>query len=108
MNRLFFCTDLHGSEVCFRKFLSASKVYKADVVIMGGDCNRDNASNLPPCTTISSPLRPRMLVARSRHAGGLNAVYCDGHVAFVSNHIDINTWRALSTTKGGEVINANQ
>ena len=38
MNRLFFCTDLHGSEVCFRKFLSASKVYKADVVIMGGDC----------------------------------------------------------------------
>lgn len=38
MTRLFFCTDLHGSEVCFRKFLSASKAYEADVVIMGGDC----------------------------------------------------------------------
>jgi Icc-related predicted phosphoesterase len=36
--RLYFCTDLHGSEVCFRKFLSAGPVYKADVVIMGGDC----------------------------------------------------------------------
>jgi uncharacterized protein len=38
MTRLFFCTDLHGSEVCFRKFLHAGAVYEADVVIMGGDC----------------------------------------------------------------------
>jgi Icc-related predicted phosphoesterase len=38
MRRVFFCTDLHGSEVCFRKFLHAGKAYEADVVIMGGDC----------------------------------------------------------------------
>jgi Icc-related predicted phosphoesterase len=38
MIRLFFCTDVHGSEVCFRKFLSAGKVYDASVVILGGDC----------------------------------------------------------------------
>src|SRR2546430_6311690 len=38
MTRLFFCTDLHGSEICFRKFLHAGGAYKADVVIMGGDC----------------------------------------------------------------------
>lgn len=38
MIRLFFCTDLHGSDVCFRKFLHAGSVYKANVVIMGGDC----------------------------------------------------------------------
>jgi uncharacterized protein len=38
MTRLFFCTDLHGSEVCFRKFLHAGSAYHADVVIMGGDC----------------------------------------------------------------------
>jgi Icc-related predicted phosphoesterase len=36
--RIFFCTDLHGSDVCFRKFLHAGQVYEADVVIMGGDC----------------------------------------------------------------------
>lgn len=36
--RIFFCTDLHGSEVCFRKMLHAPSVYKADVLIMGGDC----------------------------------------------------------------------
>jgi Icc-related predicted phosphoesterase len=38
VSRLFFCTDLHGSEICFRKFLHAGGVYGADVVIMGGDC----------------------------------------------------------------------
>jgi Icc-related predicted phosphoesterase len=38
MTRLFYCTDLHGSEICFKKFLSAGKVYEADVLLMGGDC----------------------------------------------------------------------
>jgi len=35
--RLFFATDVHGSEVCFLKFLNAPKVYKADVLVLGGD-----------------------------------------------------------------------
>jgi len=35
--RIFFATDLHGSDVCFRKFLAAGKVYEADVVLLGGD-----------------------------------------------------------------------
>ena len=38
MTRLFYCTDLHGSDICFRKFLSAGRVYEADVLLMGGDC----------------------------------------------------------------------
>jgi Icc-related predicted phosphoesterase len=34
---LFFATDLHGSEVCFRKWLAAATAYRADTLIMGGD-----------------------------------------------------------------------
>jgi Icc-related predicted phosphoesterase len=34
---LFFATDLHGSDVCFRKFLAAAKVYQVNVLVMGGD-----------------------------------------------------------------------
>src|SRR5204863_65882 len=30
-------TDLHGSEVCWKKFLNAAKFYNADVLICGGD-----------------------------------------------------------------------
>jgi Icc-related predicted phosphoesterase len=35
--RLYFASDVHGSERCFRKFLGAAKFYRADVLIMGGD-----------------------------------------------------------------------
>ena len=36
--RVFFATDLHGSEICFRKLLNAPRIYSAQTVIMGGDC----------------------------------------------------------------------
>lgn len=35
--RIFFATDVHGSERCFRKFLAAARAYEADALILGGD-----------------------------------------------------------------------
>jgi len=35
--RIFFATDIHGSETCWKKFLNSGEHYKADVVILGGD-----------------------------------------------------------------------
>jgi Icc-related predicted phosphoesterase len=35
--RLFFATDLHGSERTFRKFINAGKFYNVNVIVMGGD-----------------------------------------------------------------------
>lgn len=37
MARIFFATDIHGSEVCWRKFLNAGAFYDATVLILGGD-----------------------------------------------------------------------
>jgi Icc-related predicted phosphoesterase len=34
---LFFATDIHGSDICWKKFLNAGKFYGADVLILGGD-----------------------------------------------------------------------
>jgi Icc-related predicted phosphoesterase len=34
---LFFVTDLHGSDICFKKFINAVRIYKADVAVIGGD-----------------------------------------------------------------------
>jgi Icc-related predicted phosphoesterase len=34
---IFFATDLHGSDVCFKKFVNAGKFYGASVLILGGD-----------------------------------------------------------------------
>jgi Icc-related predicted phosphoesterase len=35
--KMFFATDIHGSEICWRKFLNAAAFYKADLVVLGGD-----------------------------------------------------------------------
>src|SRR6266478_1218758 len=35
--RIFFATDIHGSERCFRKFLAAAQTYEADALVLGGD-----------------------------------------------------------------------
>lgn len=35
--RLFYATDLHGSERTFRKFINAGKFYEVNVIVMGGD-----------------------------------------------------------------------
>ncbi|OQY91065.1 MAG: hypothetical protein B6D38_00265 [Anaerolineae bacterium UTCFX1] len=37
MTKLFFATDIHGSDICWNKFLNAGKFYEADVLILGGD-----------------------------------------------------------------------
>ena len=34
---IFFATDLHGSAVCFKKFINGAQFYGADVLVMGGD-----------------------------------------------------------------------
>lgn len=35
--RILFVSDLHGSEVCFRKFLNSTAVYHPDLLVYGGD-----------------------------------------------------------------------
>jgi len=35
--KIFFVSDIHGSQTCFRKLVNAGKFYGADVLMMGGD-----------------------------------------------------------------------
>jgi Icc-related predicted phosphoesterase len=37
LTRIFFTSDVHGSDVCFLKFLNSASFYKADILILGGD-----------------------------------------------------------------------
>jgi uncharacterized protein len=36
-HRIFFATDVHGSEACFRKFLNAREPFEINDLILGGD-----------------------------------------------------------------------
>ena len=42
--------------------------------------------------------------ARSRHPGGVNVAFGDGHIECKIDEIDLVTWQALATIAGGEVI----
>ena len=59
--KIFFATDIHGSDRCFRKFLNAAKHYQADHIIIGGD------------------LTGKVLVPIERRASGYAADYGDKH-----------------------------
>ena len=61
---------------------------------------------VPPCVCSSgandAARFAQYFAARSKHVGGVNANCCDGSVHFISDSIDIATWRTLSTAEGGD------
>ena len=65
-------------------------------------CNGTNYPYNPPCTSAGSTYAHQ--AARSKHTGGVNALLGDGSVRFIQSGIDLNTWRALGTMNGGEVL----
>lgn len=73
----------------------------ADLIQTGGGCNNSPAQNLP---CVIDAAGQNQINARSRHTGGVNAVFGDGSVRFIRNSVSITSWRALGTSQGGEVI----
>jgi len=63
-------------------------------------------ANNPPCI-VAPDLTLITTAARSRHPGGVNTLMGDGSVKFVKSTINLFTWRALSTTQGGEIVSSD-
>jgi prepilin-type processing-associated H-X9-DG protein len=58
----------------------------------------------PPCTGPTTAA-PEMIGARSRHPGGVQVTFCDGSTRFMSDNVNLDTWRFLSTADGREPAN---
>ena len=43
----------------------------------------------------------------SNHPGGVNLLFCDGHVQFIRDSIRLEAWRALGSRAGGEPVSAD-
>ena len=71
--------------------------------LQGQECVAD-LPDLPCDTSCPNMLDCEQAAARSRHPGGVQAVYGDGHVGFCSNTIDLTIWQALSTIAGNELV----
>ncbi len=50
---------------------------------------------------------PMMVPPSSRHPGGVNTLIGDGSVKFIKSGVSIQTWRAVGTRSGQEVINGD-
>jgi prepilin-type N-terminal cleavage/methylation domain-containing protein/prepilin-type processing-associated H-X9-DG protein len=70
--------------------------------IEGNYCQYPYLAN-PPCVKAT----PYFNTARSYHPGGVNALLGDGSVRFFKDTINVQIWRALSTSKAGEVISSD-
>ena len=56
-----------------------------------------------PCD-ISTTENPAMFASRSQHPGGVTSTLGDGSVSFFTESMDLEIWRALSTSQGAEVV----
>ena len=96
----------------------------ASVVVAGRDTNptpndrTDDADEIETCSTFWYPgigtrdgmgCRPdpnnwgMAAQARSRHPGGVNSCFCDGHVQFVKDTVSQRTWVLLQSTNDGQI-----
>ncbi len=86
----------------FMTYLSPNS-HQPDVMQSSSYCNNTAALN-PPCVGPHTTSLPMTWASRSRHPGGVQSVLCDASVQFITDEIDIDIWRALSTSKGKENV----
>lgn len=53
---------------------------------------------------VNDPNLTAYMPTSSYHPGGVNSLFVDGHVTFVSDSIDANVWQAVGTINGNEVV----
>jgi prepilin-type N-terminal cleavage/methylation domain-containing protein/prepilin-type processing-associated H-X9-DG protein len=77
----------------------------------GGDflgfCVSEPGIGLPCCVATTAGYLGAIAGARSRHPGGVNALFGDGSVRFVKDSIDVNVWMGLNTIRGNEAISSD-
>jgi prepilin-type N-terminal cleavage/methylation domain-containing protein/prepilin-type processing-associated H-X9-DG protein len=67
----------------------------------GSDIECVADADMPCDNTHGANMDQFHVAARSRHPGGVNVTFCDGHVSFVPNVINLNIWRYLGARDDG-------
>src|SRR4030081_2629786 len=72
--RVFFATDIHGSDRCFRKFLAAAESYDADALVLGGDIAGKGLGPIhAPSGSLLAKVRGEMVTVPVAEEGSLRA-----------------------------------
>lgn len=92
---IFYVADIHGSDVCFRKWLNAAGFYGADVLIIGGDLTGKVLLPILPAVgraqgwTVTWKEREQRLEARSEVDEVIRAARNEGTYAFVTTPAEV-------------------
>jgi prepilin-type N-terminal cleavage/methylation domain-containing protein/prepilin-type processing-associated H-X9-DG protein len=71
-------------------------------------CDNEPGQMLPCAAANGANPRQRAFAgSKSRHPGGVNALFGDGSIRFIKDSIAAATWIALNTRAAGEVIDSN-
>jgi prepilin-type N-terminal cleavage/methylation domain-containing protein/prepilin-type processing-associated H-X9-DG protein len=79
----------------------------------GGGYSHLNPPNKKSCwfssdtSTATYPSDRTFVGASSNHSGGVNVGFLDGSVRFIKDSVSTQTWGAIATHNGGEVIDAS-
>ena len=74
----------------------------------GGGYTHMMTPNKPSCVYDGWHTDSGVITASSNHPGGVNVGMMDGSVRFIKDSIAQNTWWAIATYAGGEVVSADQ
>jgi len=90
-----------GGGCHFETYLAPNSL-QPDVLESAAYCVPSNPMN-PPC---AGPTASNLesIAARSRHPGGVHVTFCDGSGRFITDNINLDVWRWLSTGAGKEVL----
>lgn len=96
VTRLFVASDLHGSTVCFRKFLHCAQLYEADALMLAGDLT---GKVIVPIVRESGGLRSSFggrdeLVTEEELAGHIDAVESAGLYPYVTTREEVEELQA--------------
>lgn len=100
-SKIFFATDIHGSDRCLRKFLNAGKFYGVDAVVMGGDITGKMIVPVveEPGGKFSAQLFGRKREADAEGLAGLNKFIADA--GFYPHLMTAGEIAALKQNPGG-------
>jgi prepilin-type processing-associated H-X9-DG protein len=115
-NSNFYTTDRQFMELCNTVPITSANQqwqWKGEWWGFGGTMiySHTQTPNRTSCVYHDINQDPRgsitMIPASSNHPGGVNVLFMDGSVRFVTNSINYAAWYAIATPNGGEIVSGN-
>jgi prepilin-type N-terminal cleavage/methylation domain-containing protein/prepilin-type processing-associated H-X9-DG protein len=101
--------DIISAAACQNQVLTQDWSWKGEWAYYGKTMHytHTNTPNRKSCVADDFGRAGDMIAASSNHPGGVNVVMMDGSVKFIKSTVNVQTWYALATPAGNEVISGN-